>query len=235
MRFLFVIPARKGSKGLPGKNIKALSGKPLIAYSLEYARLFAGDKDICVSTNDLEVAEILRAYKYEVPFFRPEELAEDTTAMREVLIHVLDWYEKKEQFYNGIVLLQPTSPFRRRYFFDESVKLFDASVDMVVAVNESKANPYFNLFEESAEGFLQLSKYSSTVNRQQAPPVYQYNGNMYIINTTSLRLYKSLAAFRYIKKYVIPTEYGIDIDNSLDWKNAEYFLNNHLVKTDGEL
>lgn len=235
MRFLFIVPARKGSKGLPGKNIKVLNDKPLIVYSLQYARLFTNDINICVSTDDLQIAEILRDYKYELPFLRPDELAGDEIGMREVLLHALNWYEKRGEFYDGIVLLQPTSPFRRRYFFEEAVNLYNDSIDMIVAVNESKANPYFNLFEENTEGLLKLSKFSASVSRQQAPPVYQYNGNLYIINPRSLRSHHSLASFGHIKKYVIPVEYGIDIDNSADWNSAEYFLNNHLVKTDGEL
>ncbi len=116
MRFLFIVPARKGSKGLPGKNIKVLDHKPLILYSLQYARLFTSDDNICITTDDPRIVDILAAYKYEVPFLRPTELAGDTTGMREVLIHALEWYGKKGAFYDAVVLLQPTSPFRRRYF-----------------------------------------------------------------------------------------------------------------------
>ncbi len=106
---------------------------------------------------------------------------------------------------------------------------------MVVAVHESKANPYFNLFEETEDGFYGYQKIHFLSAANTAPPVYQYNGNLYIINAHSLNQYSSLAAFRHIKKYVVPIEYGIDIDSPADWNNAEYLLNNQLVTADGEL
>lgn len=235
MRLLFVIPARGGSKGLPGKNIKLLDGKPLIVYSLQYARLFNDDKDICISTDDQNIASVVREENYTVPFLRPEELSGDTAGMREVLLHALDIYEKKNGEYAALVLLQPTSPFRLQRFMEEALSCFSVETDMVVGVNESKLNPYFNLFEENAEGFLRLSKKDApVVRRQDAPPVYQYNGSLYIINTKSLRFYESLAAFPRIIKYLMPEAYSTDIDNGGDWAKAEYLINNHLVSIDGK-
>jgi N-acylneuraminate cytidylyltransferase len=91
------------------------------------------------------------------------------------------------------------------------------------------------LFEENAEGYLKLSKKDTKIiRRQDAPPVYQYNGSLYIINTKSLRLYESLSEFPRIVKYVMPEEYGTDIDNAADWAKAEYLINNHLVSIDGK-
>lgn len=235
MRYLFIIPARGGSKGLKGKNIKDLCGKPLILYSLQYARLFTDDSNICVTTDSQEIADVVRSARYTLPFLRPDNLSGDATGMRDVLIHAIDTYEEKGYIFDGVVLLQPTSPFRCRHFFEEASSLFTSQIDMVVAVNESKANPYFNLFEENKEGFLQLSKTSTAVSRQETPKIYQYNGNLYVIKINSLRLYDSLSKLPQIVKYVIPAEYGIDIDNLSDWNNAEYLLNNHLVRTDGKL
>lgn len=220
---------------MPGKNIKILGKRPLIAYSLQYARLFTDDNNICITTDTADIGEVVKSMDYKLPFYRPASLAGDTSGMYEVMLHALDVYEEKNGPYDTLVLLQPTSPFRKRDFFVEASLLFKPGVDMVVGVKDSKANPYFNLFEENAGGFLQLSKERRHfVRRQDAPPVFQYNGSLYIINTTSLRSYKSLAAFPNIVKYVMPENYSIDIDNESDWLLAEYLLDHNLVAIDGK-
>jgi N-acylneuraminate cytidylyltransferase len=237
MRTLFIIPARGGSKGLPGKNIKPLQGKPLLAYSLQYARMFAADNDICITTDDEATGAVAQAAGYQLPFYRPPALSNDTAGMFDVLRHALDVYETKQGAYDAIVLLQPTSPFRKFSFLQEALALYSQhpATDMVVSVTESKANPYFSLFEENENGYLQPSKSAAgIVRRQDAPPVFQYNGSLYIINTGSLRSYASLAAFPHIIKYVMPEYYSVDIDNAVDWQMAEYLLTHHLVEADGK-
>src|SRR6185436_3803407 len=114
MRLLFVIPARGGSKGLPGKNIKPLNGKPLIGYSLDFARLFTKDENICVSTDSAEIAACVSEFGYKVPFMRPAELATDTAGSYGVIKQAMLFYEASGRHYDAIVLLQPTSPFRQK-------------------------------------------------------------------------------------------------------------------------
>lgn len=225
MKWLFVIPARGGSKGIPGKNVKPLGGKPLIHYSLEFARLFASDADICVSTDSDVIAESVKNINYHLPFVRPGHLATDTAGSYEVLQHAEAFYRNSGREYDGVVLLQPTSPFRERVHLEEALKLFRSDVDMVVSVSESAANPYYNLFEEDAEGFLHVSKGSGAYTRRQdAPSVYAYNGSLYIINTRSLREKKSFASFGRIIKYVMSNQYSVDIDTQADWNYAEHIL-----------
>ena len=146
MKTLFLIPARGGSKGLPGKNILPLNGKALINYSIEYARLFSSDDAICVSTDSKEIANVAASVGYNVPFFRPESISHDNAAMYDVLVHALNHYENDSKYFDLIALLQPTSPFRRKEFYLDSLNLINPGIDMVVSVNEAKANPYFNLF-----------------------------------------------------------------------------------------
>src|SRR4051812_49026161 len=152
MKTLFVIPARGGSKGIPGKNIKLLNGKTLIAYSLEYARLFVGDDDICVSTDSKGIADLVTSMNYKIPFMRPAHLASDTAGSYEVLLHALEAYEKKNGSYDLMVLLQPTSPFRKKEHLTQAMELMKPGIDMVVSVKESEANPYYNLFEKNSKG-----------------------------------------------------------------------------------
>jgi CMP-N,N'-diacetyllegionaminic acid synthase len=235
MRMLFVVPARGGSKGLPGKNIRLLGGVPLINYSLKFARLFADDKDICISTDSPEIAKIVELEGYQLPFIRPATLSDDNAGMGEVLKHALQHFENLNGPYDILILLQPTSPFRKKLFLEQALEMFNKNVDMVVSVKESKANPYFNLFEENEFGFLFVSKNKNSFGRRQdAPKVYQYNGNIYIINCNSLRASDSLSSFKHIIKYLMTDNYSIDIDNLIDWKSAEYLFENQLVTIDGK-
>ena len=220
---LIIIPARGGSKGIPGKNIKPLNGKPLIHYSLEYARHFANDKDICVTTDSTAIADCVADLGYTVPFIRPAELATDTAGSYEVLLHALHFYEQQGKSYDSIILLQPTSPFRKKEHLVDALKLYNPSVDMVVSVTEPEANPYYNLFEENKDGFLTKSKTGTFERRQDCPKIYQYNGSFYIINTTSLKQ-RPLTDFNKIVKYVMPIEYSHDLDTPYDWQLAELLI-----------
>jgi CMP-N,N'-diacetyllegionaminic acid synthase len=226
MNFLFVIPARGGSKGIPGKNIKLFNGKPLIHYSIGLARLLTGDEHICVTTDSEEIAASVRETGLTLPFLRPAALATDQSGTYEVLRHVVDFYKSKGAAYDALVLLQPTSPLRGKQHVQEAIMNYDDELDMVVSVKESQANPYYNLFEENSAGFLTLSKKSKEgggyTRRQDLPKVYEYNGAIYIINIRSLSSGSSFADFTSVRKYVMEARYSIDLDTAEDWEYAEW-------------
>lgn len=205
---------------MPGKNIRPLLGKPLIAYSLELARAFTDDSNICISTDDDAIISCVEQYGYRVPFRRPAELASDTAGSYEVMLHALQHYEREGRFYERMVLLQPTSPFRLRSQLEEALALYSPGLDMVVSVKRSEDNPYYNLFEESGQGFLVKSKPGDFQRRQDCPPVYAYNGSIYIVNINSLKR-QPLHQFTKVVKYEMPAEFSIDIDNRFDWLMAE--------------
>lgn len=223
MKILYIIPARGGSKGIPHKNIKELNGKELILYSTEVARRLANDSDICVTTDDLAIIETVEKTGLKVPFIRPAELATDTSGSYEVILHALEFYKSNNKEYDVVVLLQPTSPFRTATHIKEAISLFNKSIDMVVSVSESDANPYYTLFEENKSGFLEKSKQGTFIRRQDCPVVYEYNGAIYVINISSLQQ-KSLSEFTKIKKYVMPRNLSVDLDTPLDWEFAEFLL-----------
>lgn len=224
-RTLYLIPARGGSKGIPHKNIKPLNGKPLILYSVEVARQLADDADICVTTDDDAIIRVVEGSGLKVPFKRPEELATDTSGSYEVILHALDFFEQKGVIYEVVVLLQPTSPFRTAQHVKEAIALYHDSLDMVVSVSESAANPYYSLFEENEDGFLDKSKKGNFTRRQDCPKVYEYNGAIYVMNVKSLRE-KTIGAFTKTRKYEMPRELSIDLDTPMDWEFAE-FLSKH--------
>ena len=159
----------------------------------------------------------------KVPFVRPDHLATDDSSSYEVIEHALEYFRKVGRHFSYIVLLQPTSPFRRAEDVQNAYQLMESDVDMVVSVKLSKANPYFNLFEEDSNGYLSPSKASEYTRRQDAPPVYEYNGSIYVIRVASLLEIGSLRLPR-VRKYVMDEKYSLDIDTPLDWEIAELLL-----------
>lgn len=224
MKYLVVIPARGGSKGIPHKNIKLLGGKPLIYYSIDIARQFTTDENICVTTDDAEIISVVEQNGLRVPFVRPAELATDTCGSSEVIQHAYQFFVDKGVQYDAIVLLQPTSPFRKVEFIKEAVDLYDDSIDMVTSVRPATCNPYYDGFEENEDGLLQISKGDGTIaRRQEAPKVWQQNGSIYVINPNSL-IGKGMGGFTKIRKYTMPEAYSVDLDTMLDWKIAELII-----------
>lgn len=229
MNILVIIPARGGSKGIPGKNIKLLGGKPLIGYAIDSARSIVDDAHICVTTDDERIIKVVEDYGLHVPFKRPAELATDTASTYEVLLHALKFYEDMGERFDAVVLLQATSPFRTGKHIYEALKLYSNDIDMVVSVKETDSNPYYVCFEDDTQGFLYISKGDGYYTRRQdCPPVYEYNGAIYIINPSSL---KSMPLNKFTKrvKYVMDREHSIDLDTMMDWLMAEYMINNKVV------
>lgn len=229
MKKLVVIPARGGSKGIPGKNIKLLGGKPLICYAIDAARGVVDDSYICVSTDDSQIINVVERYGLHVPFKRPDYLATDTASTYDVLLHALDFYERqRDEQFDVVVLLQPTSPFRTEQHIQEALALYSEELDMVVSVKETDANPYYVCFEEDECGLLQVSKGDGHYTRRQdCPPVYEYNGAVYIINVNSLKR-MPMSSFTKKKKYVMDREHSLDLDTMLDWQLAEILCKNKI-------
>ena len=230
MNILVIIPARGGSKGIPHKNVKELNGKPLICYSIDAARQLATDENICVSTDDDVIIKVVEDYGLKVHFKRPAELATDCAGTNGVLLHALEFYEKQGRKYDVVVLLQPTSPFRETKSLKEAVALYTSDIDMVVSVKEAATNPYYNSFEEDAEGLLVISKGDGTIERRQdAPKVWEFNGSIYVINSTRLKEV-GLSKLNRIRKYVMDDLHSIDIDSMFDWYMAEKVISSHLIE-----
>ena len=226
MKTLYVIPARGGSKGIPHKNIKPLAGKPLIGYSIDVARQLAADDDICLTTDDPDIAATAESMGLNVPFLRPASLATDTCGTYEVLIHALDFYRDRGIDYDTLVLLQPTSPMRTADDVRAAMALYSPDIDMVVTVKEAASNPYYNCYDTDNDGFLHISKGDGGYTRRQdAPKVWEYNGAVYVINVESLRR-MPLSAFTRRRMSVMPAERSVDLDTPVDWLIAEKLIEN---------
>lgn len=229
MLSLAIIPARGGSKGLPGKNIRELGGKPLIAYSIE-AALQAGNIDrVIVSTDDEKIAEVALKFGAEVPFLRPDYLSTDTAGTIDVVLHALEYFEAGGISFDNVILLQPTSPLRSSKDIKKALALFDNNkCDSVISVCEAMVHPLL-LRRIGQNGLLQdfIEQRDKHVRRQDMEKVYQLNGAIYITKVGSLERNHSFYGERNIP-YVMSEESSMDIDEELDLQVAELILKKNI-------
>jgi CMP-N,N'-diacetyllegionaminic acid synthase len=231
MKILAIIPARGGSKGVPGKNIKLLNGKPLMAYTSEIALQSKHFTEVIVSTEDSQIVEVSKRLGIKVPFIRPMALAEDHVPTIDVIIHALNWYGNINIFFDAVCLLQVTSPFRTLEFLDKAIEKFiESGCDSLVSVQRvpHEYNPHWT-FEVNAEGNLKIATGETKIisRRQELPIAYHRDGCIYITKTEVLlkenSLYGKTTAFIESE-----SEFYINIDTLEDWEKAEEMIQNKL-------
>jgi CMP-N,N'-diacetyllegionaminic acid synthase len=219
-KVLGLIPARGGSKGIPRKNIRLLSGRPLIAWTIEEAKKSLYIDRIIVSTEDNEIAEIAKEYGAEVPFFRPAELATDNARGIDVVLHAL----REIPDYGILVLLQPTSPLRKAEDIDSSLNIYSKYKKSVVSVTEVSRTPYWMYTVQSDLSLKEvLSKPVEAANRQDLPTIYILNGMVYVSDRETIKTYETLTPPGALA-YIVEPNRSIDIDTESDWNQAELFL-----------
>lgn len=227
MNILGIIPARGGSKGVPGKNIKKLNGEPLISYSVKEAKKSKYIDRLIVSTDDENIANVVLKYGVEVPFMRPKELAQDNSLAIDNYIYTINRMEKEFNYkVDAIAIFQPTSPLRTVQHIDEAVKLFiNKNSDSVVSVCEVEHSPYWykNMNNKNILSDF-ISCENSNANRQELPKVYRPNGAIFIFKRElimNLKTYYTQNSYGYI----MSQEDSVDIDTPLDFKIAEVIIN----------
>lgn len=224
---LAIIPARGGSKGLPGKNIANLGGKPLIAWTIEAALDATFVTRVVVSTDDREIASVARQYGAEVPFLRPAELATDTARAVDAFIYTVDRLEKQDRLRSdSICVLQPTSPLRSSGDVDAAITLFhEQQADSVISVTES-AHPIAWTRRVGPEGHLlelpELGR-DPTDNRQAYAPTVQLNGAVVVFDYPFLKAGRTYYSERTFA-YVMPANRSVDVDTALDLAFCEFLI-----------
>ncbi len=233
-KILGVITARGGSKGIPGKNVKPLLGKPLIAYTVEAAKQSGVFDRLVVSSDDDEIIRVSKEYGCEAPFIRPKELAEDKTPHLPVMQHAVSWLKDREGYWpDYVMILQPTSPLRQPFHIKEAAEIIQGmDVDSVLSVSEVPENfNYKKTMIVDEYGFLKLLSgepvYKRIARRQDLPKNYWSTGMMYLFRT-ELLFDPSNPNFYGEKTagYVIDKKYVIDINVPGDWQEAEAALKN---------
>ncbi len=221
MKTVAYIFARGGSKGLPGKNLLPLCGKPLIAWSIEHALAVKRIDHVIVSTDSEEIAEVSAKYGAEVPFLRPENLAKDDTP------EWLAWQHALTSFPSDLMVSVPaTAPLRFVSDIDKCLDEYDQGLaDVVIAVTESHRNPYFNMvsLNQKNEASLVIQPNSYLSRRQDTPKIYDMTTVCYVASTSFILENNSIFE-GCIKAVQVPKERAIDIDSLLDFEIAESLM-----------
>ena len=223
-----IIPARGGSKGLPGKNIKPLYGIPLICHTIKAALESKFVKRVIVSTDDNEIASISKDYGAEVPFMRPGELATDESRVMDTYFHVIDKIsEENGKPIDNFIALLPTAPLRNSNDIDEAIKIFNKkNANSVISVIEAPT-PLDWYRRITKEGILTdyLPNFNAIENRQNFTKAYLPNGAIYVFKTEVLRKTREYYTNKTFP-YIMPVERSVDIDDLKDFKWSEYLMNN---------
>jgi CMP-N-acetylneuraminic acid synthetase len=230
MRILGIIPARGGSKGVPGKNIKLLNGKPLLQYTSEIALESQFLTAVILSSDNRQIITVAKSLGIQVPFTRPLALAEDQTPTIDVIIHALRWFENQAIFFDAVCLLQVTSPFRTVEFLNKAIEKFTTSgCDSLVSVQKvpHEYNPHWT-FEVNPEGNLKIATGEDQIisRRQELPEAYHRDGSIYIIKTEVLLKQHSLCG-KSISFIESTPELYVNIDTLADWEKAEQIIKNN--------
>lgn len=219
------IPARAGSKGIPGKNIKLLAEKPLIAYTIESALASNVFDSLIVSTDGEDIARVAQEAGAEAPFMRPAELATDTATGMDALLHAMAWCEEQGRQFDWIMNLQPTSPLRNSDdIINACALMLQRQARAVVSVCEVDHHPWWcNTLpgDYCMDHFIRPEIHN--VNRQSLPKYYRLNGAIYLADWDLLRQQESWYG-KYTYAYAMPKERSVDIDSPLDFALAEVLL-----------
>lgn len=228
MKATAFIFARGGSKGLPGKNIRPLGGKPLIAWSIGHALAVQRIERVIVSTDSEEIAAVAREYGAEVPFIRPAELARDDSpewlAWRHALNYLLDTNGALPE---AMVSVPATAPMRLPSDIENCLDEYEkGDTDMVITVTDAHRSPYFNMVKANADGTvgLVIPPQSSIARRQDAPAVFDMATVAYVARSAFVMTHNATFDGR-VRSVHVPTERAIDIDTLLDFQIAECLLN----------
>ena len=222
LKILGIIPARGGSKGIPGKNIRSLNGKPLIQYAVEAARSSNLVDRLILTTDSVEIAEVGKALGVEVPFLRPPDLAQDDTPMLPVLEHALQFVEMEGWQPDIILLLQPTAPLRRAEHIQQAVKLLvESNCDSVVSVVEVPRHYVPDFVLRLEDGKLKPFLDAPLITRRQdARPAYSRDGTIYAFWRDLLVKKRSIYG-NDCRPILIPEDESCNLDTMHDWQEAE--------------
>lgn len=224
MRVIAIIPARGGSKGVAGKNIRFLGTKPLLQYTAEAALKSELLEHTIISTDSESIASVAKNCGIEVPFIRPGILATDTASSIDVVLHAVNFLEGQGKYYDAVCLLQPTHPFRDAGFIDRAIKLFiQKNADCLISVLPvpHEFNPHW-VFEPDKKGrlFIATGEKEIIKRRQDLPAAFFRDGNIYITKTSVIKEQQSFYGNHMVYIESDPIFY-VNIDTENDWLKAE--------------
>ncbi len=230
-KILWIITARSGSKSIPHKNIKLLSGLPLIAYKIKTALSITDKKDLWVSTDSKEYAEISKEYGATIPFLRPEHLSTDNASSVDVIHHCMNYAEKSNLDYDFIGMLEPTSPFVYFSYLKDALEKLNkySDADAIVATREVRPNSFFvqkdsKFLYEVGHRIKKLKNYGRQNFKKEITP----SGGFYISRWNSFKSNNGFYSKRTLS-FDLPIECELEIDEPIDWDLAEFLINNNSI------
>jgi len=229
MKILAIIPARAGSKRLPNKNKLPLGGKPLIVWSIEAAQSIPEICDILVSTDDPEIAGIAKEAGALVPWLRPAELATDTATSVDVALHAIDWYEQNKNTVDGVLLLQPTSPFRSKEMIVNGIeKYVNSNKKNIIGVSPAHHHPSWML-KINKDNILEKIMEDNGINTrsQDLTPAFSINGSFYLTSPANVKNNKSFLDKETLPLITNNAVESLDIDTEIDLTIAKCLIQNH--------
>lgn len=229
MKILGLIPARGGSKGIPGKNIKSLGGKALIEYAIEAGLASGVLERVVVSTDDEKIAKVSQRAGAQVPFLRPAALATDQSPTIDTVIHALQFFQESGIDCDAVCLLQPTSPLRKVDDIKMAVETFiKQQADSLISVREvpHTYNPHWVFEEDIESGFLKIATGEESIisRRQDLPKAFHRDGSIYLCKTSVVLNERSLYG-KKIAYYLMKNKQHINLDTMEDWVAAEAMIN----------
>jgi len=229
---LAIVPARSGSKGIPGKNLVEFYKKPLIQYTVEAALASKLIDDTVLSTDDPQIKEVTSKFGLSTTYIRPDYLATDSAGMVDVVLHCLDWYiHKNGDIVSDVILLQPTSPLRTAFDIDAALGLYlESKCNSLVSVNRMTHHPYECIKGKSSDWeFIAKSESNPSRRQDYEDNFYFINGAIYIASIKHLRKKRSFIDEGKSLIYVMTPERGLDIDYKEDLLYGEFILSNSLA------
>lgn len=223
MKILGIIPARGGSKGIPGKNIKPLRGRPLLAYTVDAVQASSRLEKVILSTDDPKIREIGMELGVEAPFLRPQNLSDDAAPAIGYLSHALSWMLENGQHFDAVCILQPTTPFRSLALIDQAAEKFiDSGADCLFTAVPvpSDYNPHW-VFEARNDGMLKIATGEEKLitRRQELPPCYIRDGALYFTKSEVILSRGSIYGDK-IAYFENSSEYYVNLDTMEDWERA---------------
>ncbi len=230
MRYVALICARGGSKGVPGKNIRPLAGRPLLGWAIHAAKQVDRISRVIVSTDSDEIARVAEEWGAEAPFIRPAELAQDDSPEWLVWRHALKYLvEHDQERLDGLVVVPTTAPLRMAQDIENCLDEYEkGEVDVVVTYSDAHRSPYFNMVVTDREGYCSLAVTPETkiIRRQDAPVVYDMSTVAYVARPQFVNENNAMFEGR-VRGVYVPPERALDIDTPLDFRIAECLISDY--------
>jgi CMP-N-acetylneuraminic acid synthetase len=223
-RSLAIIPARAGSKRLPGKNVRDFLGKPLLHWSIEFAQSLSRFTEVMVSTDSQSIARVALVAGAAVPWLRPAELSSDSATTVDVVLHALARYAEAGRKFDYVAVLQPTTPLRLASRWHQAFDLLDAGASAALGVRSAPVHPFWSYRLEGDDLLVPFFPDELATRSQLLPKAFVVNGSLYLARSLEVQSRRTLAPPGVRGVFCEHEFESVDIDSAADWEEAERLI-----------